>query len=193
MPVEKYEVSKTKEETEFANKSSRKRRQDKTKISEAVAEVLKTPMSGPNVYVRPEFLKELRNALKMPQYALAQVIGCTNISIHVWEKKGITDTKGSGLATFKSLVALLKYSLRFPDKIDPEELCTIVKTGSERTLIDRFLTRADSVEPDVLSSINQGTLHGILLAVLVEVVENGGRLPPRAESDFQEPFEPINE
>jgi len=162
-------------------------------MAQEIKEVLKTPMSDPNTHVRPEFLKSFRKALGMPQHALAQILGCTNISIHVWEKKGITDIKGSGLATFKALVALFKYAIRFPDKLDPEELCTIVKTGAERTLIDRFITRTDRVEPDVISSINQGMLPGILLAVLVEVIENNGRLPGKGEIDINEPFEPIDE
>lgn len=163
-------------------------------MAQEVREVLTNiPMSDADTHVRPEFLRKFRKALGMPQYAFAQVLGCTNISIHVWEKKGITDIKGPGLAMLKALVALFKYAIRFPDKLDLDELCMMVKTGSERTLIDRFITRAHNIEPDVLSSINQGMLPGVLLAVLVEVIENNGKLPGRDEVDISEPFEPIDE
>lgn len=171
------------EKKEPLNRRDYLKLRDWTEVSSTIAAVLEEEAGGPMVNVRPEFLLEFRKAIGLSQQEMAQILGCTNISIHQWEQSGIGQVKGQGLATFKALEALFRYAVRFPEKIDPDELSFIVKRGAEKTLINRFLTRVDRVDPEVLSCINTGIFVGILMAVLVEVIEGDGSLrfsePPK--------------
>jgi DNA-binding transcriptional regulator YiaG len=139
-------------------------------VPEKIKEVLKTPMQDTGMLVRPDFLSSFREALGLSQVELALLLGCTNISIHLWEKKGITDVKGPAYGNFKTLIAIFKHAFRYPETIDPEMLCDFVQSSAKRTLIEKFFPRAAQIEPEILSSVNLGTVSSVLLALIIELV-----------------------
>lgn len=136
-----------------------------------VEEVLNTPMAEPGMLVRPEYIREIRQALGLTQVEFAGILECTNIAIHMWEQKGIDNPKGPAYGNLRTMVALLKHSFRFSGSIKPATVCDLIAAAAKKTLIERFFAKAGEMEPEVLAAINGGNLNSVLLALVVELGE----------------------
>lgn len=138
-------------------------------VSDKIKGILKTPMQDKDVLVRPKFLSSFREVLGLTQVEFALLLGCTNISIHLWEKNGITDVKGPAYGNFKTLIALFRHAYQYPETINPEMLCDFVQSSAKHRLIDKFFQRTAKIDPEILSSINSGTVNSVLLALIFDL------------------------
>ncbi len=115
-----------------------------------------------------EKLRSTRTDLGLTQREFALLLGVKPLTVKVWERAGLQETRGGAHQLFLALEAMLDLADSRPDLLNPDVFRETVRLTAQKRLAGYFLRTKDDYTSGFLRLVCSGHLVGALAALLCQ-------------------------